>query len=272
MRTTRTARDLAADSPLTYEQLHAAHKAGTLGAQLAALTPIQRVGAAAVVAERMGRDVSNVMFMFGREIEKYEAQVEQRPEDLDCCAGLDTETADELLTAPLTDDELIAQAGGLRANPFQVRERDGEILITDRRTGKYADSCDRLDARAHTMSAEARRLWLAELRAAQTATPAQSECDDTEGLERAERELAARCACFADATEHAACLAAGRCLDLNASQPDDDPTPPPAAPALAGCLVELPDGYAALDGGGRLLWTWQGTAEALRQFIASRAA
>lgn len=114
-----TIADLAADSPLSYEQLHAAHKAGTLGATLAGLTSIQRVGVAAVVAERMGRDVSNVLFTFGREIEKYEAQIGQRPEDPNCCAGMDTETADELLAAP----ELNALGEPMPASPAEALAR-----------------------------------------------------------------------------------------------------------------------------------------------------
>ena len=66
MQTNSTTSDLAADSPLSYEQLHAAKQAGTLGQTLAALTPAQRVAAAAVVAERRGRSVSHVLEVFAK--------------------------------------------------------------------------------------------------------------------------------------------------------------------------------------------------------------
>jgi hypothetical protein len=58
--------DLAADSPFTYAQLATMHRSGTLAATLAALTPKQRVACAAVVAERTGKDVSDVQRRFAR--------------------------------------------------------------------------------------------------------------------------------------------------------------------------------------------------------------
>lgn len=52
--------DLAADSPHSYDELRAAYRAGTLGALLLPLTPKERVGAAAVIAERTGWELSRV--------------------------------------------------------------------------------------------------------------------------------------------------------------------------------------------------------------------
>lgn len=61
-----TIADLAADSPLTYAQLAAANKARTLVTLLAGLTPAQRIGAAAVIAERRGVSISDALVLFGR--------------------------------------------------------------------------------------------------------------------------------------------------------------------------------------------------------------
>jgi hypothetical protein len=58
--------DLAADAPYTYAELHAHHKAGTLAATLATLTPKERVACAAVVAERTKRELTDVMRRFAR--------------------------------------------------------------------------------------------------------------------------------------------------------------------------------------------------------------
>lgn len=63
---TTTIADLAANSPLTYAELSAANKARTLVTVLAELTPAQRVGAAAVVAERRGCSVGEALAVFGR--------------------------------------------------------------------------------------------------------------------------------------------------------------------------------------------------------------
>lgn len=157
--------------------------------------------------------------------------------------------ADACTPAP-SDDALIAAAGGMRACPFTTCERFDEIQVIDRRTREIVDSTDRHSSRAHTMSVQPRRRWPVELRAALVATD-EPERDDEEGLERAERELAARCACFADAMEHPACLAAGRCLNLNAPQPD--PTEPSPV-ALTDCLVDLGDyGHGYLDGTGKCI-------------------
>lgn len=61
-----TIADLAANSPLTYAELSAANHNRTLVTVLAALTPAQRVGAAAVVAERRGCSISHALEVFGR--------------------------------------------------------------------------------------------------------------------------------------------------------------------------------------------------------------
>jgi len=92
MSSTRTARDLAADSPLSYAELRAANVDRTLAARLAAMTPRERVGAAALVADVMGRDLSNVLAVFGALIEA-EAVVMAVAEE-------GVESADELLAEP----------------------------------------------------------------------------------------------------------------------------------------------------------------------------
>jgi len=64
-----TAYDLAVHSPLTYDELHAAHHSGALPELLRGLTPLERVGAAAVVAERMGKPLSEVQRRFAAAID-----------------------------------------------------------------------------------------------------------------------------------------------------------------------------------------------------------
>lgn len=58
--------DIAADSPLSYEQMNQYKREGRLGAVLLAMTPKERIGAAAEVALRMGKSLSHVQFIFSR--------------------------------------------------------------------------------------------------------------------------------------------------------------------------------------------------------------
>ena len=69
--------DLAADSPYTYEQLRDANKARTLAALLVLLTPQQRIGAAAVIAERRGVSISDALELFGRLTDEAAGRVAQ---------------------------------------------------------------------------------------------------------------------------------------------------------------------------------------------------
>lgn len=58
--------DFASDAPLSYDDLAAAHREGRLLALLAAMTPRQRVGSAALIAERRGLSVGEVLRRFAR--------------------------------------------------------------------------------------------------------------------------------------------------------------------------------------------------------------
>jgi hypothetical protein len=69
-KSTTIAADLAADSPLSLDELRAANAARTLAGLLAAMTPKQRLGAAALLAESTGRDVSSLLALFGRLVEE----------------------------------------------------------------------------------------------------------------------------------------------------------------------------------------------------------
>lgn len=73
MATTRnssTTTDLAADSPMTYDELRELNARRALAPALAAMTPRERIGAAALVAEATGRDVSTVLARFHRLVEE----------------------------------------------------------------------------------------------------------------------------------------------------------------------------------------------------------
>jgi hypothetical protein len=74
MNTTSTA-DLADDSPLTYAQIRDAQRTGTLRAQLIAMTPRERVGAAVVCALRTNQPVSRYLVVFNNLMQGTEAEV-----------------------------------------------------------------------------------------------------------------------------------------------------------------------------------------------------
>ena len=191
MSTTRTARDLSIDSPLTLAELRTANADRTLVTKLRAMTSRERIATAALLADATGRDISAVLGLFGR-------------------------LMDEAAALAAVENAQAAMANPVDTDAF-YRHQAAALAALDR---------------YETVRREARQCeQLVELLDAAQATPAQPERDDTEGLERAERELAARCACFADATEHDACLAAGRCLNLNAPQPEPGPAIPEDAQA-----------------------------------------
>lgn len=69
-----TVSDLAGACPLSYAELAELNRAGALAARLAAMTPRERVGAAAVVAEATGREMTSILDRFARLIAEAEPQ------------------------------------------------------------------------------------------------------------------------------------------------------------------------------------------------------
>jgi hypothetical protein len=66
MRHNSTTPDLAADSPLSYAQIRELNSRRELAPALAQMTPRERIGVAAVLAEHTGRDVSAVQALVAR--------------------------------------------------------------------------------------------------------------------------------------------------------------------------------------------------------------
>lgn len=63
---TEAVADLAADSPLSYAELAELNRGRGLAARLAEMSPRERIGAAAVLAEATGRELSKVLELFAR--------------------------------------------------------------------------------------------------------------------------------------------------------------------------------------------------------------
>lgn len=160
---TTDAYDLAAAAPLSYADLAAAHRAGTLTATLAAMTPRERLGCYAEIALATGKTVGEVQ----RRAERLAAELDAAAEraavraQFEAAADRDAERialAEALLTAGAEKAADYVARGGVSV------ERDGAAVVVRRPGGsEHRIVGERCSCQA---AAHGRRCWAMDVEAA----------------------------------------------------------------------------------------------------------